>query len=100
MGTKNINKLTTELNKVQTQLNAFKRDAERKQPLFKTKGITVFYVLSKKDLEAIWNVTGVQKPLVRCTNMPTAKFSVQLKGGIVIYLDVRPSGIFYSTNQV
>jgi hypothetical protein len=76
------------------------RDIERKKPLFKTEGVSTFHVLTNNDLQAIWKATGVKKTLVRVTGMQTAKYSVKSKNGIIIYLDVRPCGIYYSTNKV
>ena len=80
------------------QLVALKTEL-RTQPLMRTIGVEVFHVLTKSDLEKIWEVTGVKRPLMRCNTMPTAKFSFKRSDKIIVYLDVRPAGIFYSTKK-
>jgi hypothetical protein len=76
------------------------KDAQRQLPLFRTEGINVFHVLSRKYLEAIWTATGLRKTLVRVVNMSTAKYTVKSNDNVLIYLDVRPAGIFYCTNKI
>lgn len=74
----------------------------RNKTLIKVEGIEVFHVLNETDIKEIWNVTGleVRRPLVRVTNLPTAKCYVINKAKrVTIFLDVRPSGVFYCTKK-
>ena len=92
-------RITAKIDKIRNKL-AILRDTERKKPVFRTEGIPVFHVLTKEDLESIWRTTGVKKALQRVNALPTAKYTVKRSDGIVIYLDVRPAGIFYVTHRV
>lgn len=86
-------------NKLSIELRILK-DADRNKPIFRTEGRSIFHVLTKEDLEAIWKASAVRKPLVRVVNMPYAKYGVKRDNGLVIYLDVKPAAIYYSTNIV
>lgn len=80
----------------QEKLIALKTES-RQQPLMRVDGLPFFHVLTKSDLENIWKLTGTKRVLVRANGMLTAKYSFKRKDKIVIYLDVRPAGIFYCT---
>lgn len=77
------------------------KQAARLRPLMQIKGQTHFHVLTHDDLEIIWEMAGVKRPLVRA-NLASAKYSFKSKGTktITIYFDVFPSCIAYCTNKL
>jgi len=93
--------LQAELNKVNQLIQqlAELKHAQRSIPAFKTQGVTVFHVLTPKDMRKIRELTGTNKQLVRVNNMVTAKFSFKNKS-ITIYLDIFPAFITYDTKLV
>lgn len=85
----------SKVDKLSAKLIVLKHD-ERTKPLVSVKGQSIFHVLTREDMAAIFELAGTSKPLSRAI-MVTAKYCVKRPDKLKIYFDVFPSGIIYCT---